>query len=415
MHSLLKGVVLIFGLALATCSPVPPVPLCPAETKEQAQQALAALSDFAVNLFKNVSAKDQDKNQVMSPLSIALALAMLENGADAHTRDQLKHALVGIGSSADALAAYFAIQKQLRVNDGKTQLTIANGLFQDKELRLKDSYVSSTHYCLETEVDNKNDFPNQLEQVRQKINHWVSQKTSEKIPELFKRGVLTEHDRMVLANAIYFKASWKNSFNKAMTKQNTFYRNGQEQDKQTVPFMHENAEHRHVSSNDLDALELAYEHPDLAMVVVLPKARDGLRNLEKRLTGKELRDIISRMEHRHVSVQLPKFNVRSPIDLKNILSKMGLDAMFTNQANFSRMSETPLRVDSAIHEAYIEVDENGTEGAAATGVSMEGRSMPLVPVDPTSFVADHPFLYAVVHKQTGALVFLGKVNSVESH
>jgi len=112
---------------------------------------------------------------------------------------------------------------------------------------------------------------------------------------------------------------------------------------------------------------------------------------------------------------MPKFTVRSPINLKNVLSKMGLDNIFSNQADFSRMSEEQLKVDSAIHEAYIDVNENGTEGAAATGIGMVGRMGHISPVDPTSFVADHPFLYAVVHKQTGAVVFLGKVNSVESH
>jgi serpin B len=407
MHSLFKGVVVIFGLAFATCSPVP---LCPAPTPEQARQAEAALTDFAVNLFRNISAKDEDKNQVLSPVSVALALALLEHGADAHTRDQLRNALVGFGSSVDVFTSYRSIQKHLRIDDEHTKLNIANGLFQDKDLKLKESYVTSTRDCLETQVDDKNDFANQLEQVRQKINKWVSQKTSDKIPELFKQGVLTEDDRMVLANAIYFKASWKNSF--SQTKQNTFYRNGQVQ--QVVTFMRAVGEHRHTESNDLTALELAYEHPDLAMVVVLPKARDGLRNLEQRLTGKELREIISRLEQRRVDVQLPRFTVRAPTDLKNILSKMGLDSIFSNQANFSRMSETPLKVDSAIHEAYIEVNEHGTEGAAATGVAIQGRSMPMAPVDPTSFVADHPFLYAVVHKQTNAIIFLGKVNSVES-
>jgi len=410
MHSLFKGVILIFGLALATCSPVP---LCPAATSEHQQQAQAALADFAVNLFKNVSAQDENKNQVMSPVSIALALAMLENGADAHTREQLKHALVGVSSSVDVLATYRAIQKQLRVHDEKTQLTVANGLFQDKDLKLKTSYVETTRDCLETEVDNHNDFAEHLEEARQNINKWVSQKTSEKIPELFKQGVLNEGDRMVLANAIYFKASWKSGFSKAQTKQSTFYRNGHDQ--QNVQFMHETSDHRHVSLDDLDAVELAYTHPDLAMVVVLPKARDGLRNLEKRLTGKELRDIISRLQHRQVQVQLPKFTVRTPTNLKNVLSKMGLDHMFGNQADFSRMSESQLKVDSAIHEAYIDVNENGTEGAAATGVAIVGRMGHLEPIDPTSFVADHPFLYAVVHKQTNAIVFLGKVNSVESH
>jgi len=409
MHSLFKGVILVLGLALATCAPTAK---CPQATREDAKQAEEALADFAVNLFKNITSKDEQKNEVMSPVSIALALALLENGADGKTRDELKRALIEHAGSSDVLAVYRALQQQLRIDDEKTKLNIANGLFQNKDLQLKEEYLSSTRDCYETEIDQV-DFKNQLEQTRQKVNQWVSKKTSQKIPELFKKGSLNQDDRMVLANAIYFRASWKQSFNKAQTKQQTFYKNGRDQDKQQVQFMHESSSHRHHESNDLAALELAYNHQDLAMVVVLPKQRDGLRDLEKRLTGKELRQIISQMQQRQVQVQLPKFAIRSQIDLKQTLSKMGLESIFSNSANFDRMSQQPLKVDNGIHEAYITVNENGTEAAAATGFSIKNRAMPIAPADPTPFVADHPFLYAVVHKQTGAIVFLGKVNSVE--
>jgi len=408
MNSLFKGIIVVLGLTLANCGPISVA--CPPATKEAAKKAEVALADFAVNLYKNVSAKDQDKNQIMSPVSIALALALLENGADGNTRDELKRVLIENGASADVLTTYRALEQQLRISDEKTKLTIANGLFQDKDLKLKQDYLTSTRDCYETEISQV-DFKNQLEQTRQKVNQWVSDKTSQKIPELFKQGSLNQGDRMVLANAVYFKASWKNSFSKTATKQDTFYKNGQ--DKQTVQYMHETSSHHISESDDLTALELAYSHQDLSMVVVLPKARDGLRNLEKRLTGKQLRDIISRMEQRQVKVQLPKFGVRSEINLKDTLSKMGLESMFSKSANFDRMSETKLEVDNGIHEAYININENGTEAAAATGFSMNTRSMPHATVEPVSFVADHPFLYAIVHKGTGAIVFLGKVNSVE--
>jgi len=115
-----------------------------------------------------------------------------------------------------------------------------------------------------------------------------------------------------------------------------------------------------------------------------------------------------------VQVQLPKFQVRSHVDLKNILSKLGLQSLFSQSADFGRMSETPLKIDSGVHEAYISVDENGTEGAAATGFAVENRALPMPPQEQATFKADHPFLYAVVHKQTGAIVFLGKVNSIDN-
>jgi len=228
--------------------------------------------------------------------------------------------------------------------------------------------------------------------------------------------LLNKVSNPILANAVYFKASWKKSFNKQQTRQDTFYRNGREEDKQTVAFMQETATLRHSSNRDLDVLELTYNNQDLAMYVLLPKSRDGVRDLERKLTGIELRDIITRLEQKQVKVQLPKFAVRSPIDLKNTLTKMGLETLFSNSADFSRMTEEPVKIGSAVHEAYLSVDENGTEGAAATGFGiMTKAAIVSLPEEETSFKADHPFLYAVVHKQTGAIVFLGKINTIEQH
>jgi len=289
-------------------------------------------------------------------------------------------------------------------------VSIANGLFQDKDLQLKDDFKALIKNCFKSEVDQV-DFNHQLEQTRQKVNQFIAQQTQEKIPELYKQGDLTTDDRLVLANAIYFKASWRTSFNKRSTKQDTFYRNGQ--DAQSVQFMQQSATLRHAEDQDVAALEMPYNDQDLSMIVVLPKSRDGMRDLERKLTGQQLRDIVSRLEEKQVQVQLPKFQVRSHVDLKQALSKVGLAPLFGQSADFSRMSETPLKVDSGVHEAYISVDENGTEGAAATGFAVQNRALPMLPPVAVSFKADHPFLYAVVHKQTGAIVFFGKVNSID--
>jgi len=410
MHSLYKGVILIFALSLAYA-----VPLCPAATQQQAQQAETALADFAVNLYKNISSQDQNKNQVMSPVSVALALAMLENGASGVTRQQLDDVLVGLGSTVDVLTAYRAIQKQLEIDDDKAKLSIANGLFQDKTLSLKDSYLGTTRDCLMAQVDNDNDFAHQLEPAREKINKWVSGKTSGKIPELFKPGTLSPATLMVLANAIYFKSSWRVSFNKTMTKHQVFYRNGQDKDTENVPFMVANDQYLHGSTDDADALQLPFQHPSLSLYVVLPKARDGLRDFEKKLSGAQLKSIISNLKLKQVNLQVPKFAIRSKIDLTAVLPKLGLANMFTNAADFSRMSDTPLKVDSAIHEGYINVNENGTEAAAATGISIVATSIHVQPSDPVPFVADHPFLYALLHKETGAIVFLGKLSDARAH
>jgi serpin B len=408
MNSLFKGFVIVLCLAFASCSPAP---RCPQPSREEAQKAQEALADFAVNLFKNVSSKDESKNQAISPLSIALGLALLESGAEGQTREEIKRALLETSATReDVLNVYVSLEQQLQIKKDKTQLTIANGLFQDKNLRLKDDFTSLIKNCFKSEVDQV-DFQDQLEQARQKVNRFVSQKTQQKIPELFKQGDLKQDDRIVLANAVYFKASWKQSFSKGQTRQDTFYRNGQDQ--QQVQFMQETVSLRHADSQDVSALEIPYDDQELSMVLVLPKQRDGMRQMEKKLTGQQLRDILSRLQQKQVQVQLPKFNVRSHVDLKTVLTRMGLESLFSRNADFSRMSETKITIDSGVHEAYISVDENGTEGAAATGFA--GKAMAsFEPAEPsTQFKADHPFLYAVVHKQTGAIVFLGKVNSID--
>jgi len=409
---LFKGLIVCYGLFLASCNPVS-FRTCPfigrTDPMDIAKDAQAALADFAVNLLKTVSTQDDNKNQVASPVSITLALSMLENGADGKTRQELDRLLLE-SDYADVLKVYQNLQDVLQLDSEKVKLSIANGLFKQQDLKLKDTYLQTTEQCLGAEVQDA-DFQNQLEQTRQKINKFVADKTENKIPELFKQGVLHEDDKMVLANALYLNASWKTSFNKAQTKPDVFYKNGQ--DKQTVQYMHVTSDYRHASLKDLDVLELAYSNPDLAMHVILPKQRDGLKDLETHLNGKELRDIISRVEQKRVQVQLPKFTIRSQIDLKDALTKLGLESIFGNDADFNRMSETPLKVSAAVHEAYIKINENGTEAAAATGFSINIQAMPIAPVDPTPFVADHPFLYAIVHKPTGAIVFLGKINSIE--
>jgi len=409
MHSLFKGVILICGLSLITCTPVP---LCPAATTEQAKQAEAALADFAVNLYKNISSQDQNKDQVLSPVSIALALAMLENGADSATRQQLDNVLVGLGATADVLTAYRAIQLQLAIDDDRAKLSIANGLFEDKTLILKDNYISTTRDCLQAQVDNTNDFAKQLDQTRKNINKWVSDKTMGKIYELYKPGALNKAARMVLANAIYFKSSWLHPFNGTQTKHQTFYKYGQEGSKENVPFMIANIDLMFGSTNDVDTLQLPFQHPDLAFYVILPKVRDGLQKFEQGLTGTQLRSLFSNLQAHSVTVQLPKFVIRTSIDLTDTLSKMGLASMFTNAADFSRMSDTPLKVDGAIHQGYINVNENGTEASAATAVSIAGATAYL---QPATFIADHPFLYTIVHRQTGAIVFLGKLTDAKAH
>jgi serpin B len=387
-----------------------PNPKCPSDSLEEAKKAQRSLANFAVNLYKNASAAVQDKNQIVSPISVALALAMLENGAGGNTEMELEKQLIDSQASDDVLGVYRALEKQLTIDQDKTKLQLANGLFYDKEAHLKQDYQQSTQDCLDAQVQVQ-DFKNQLEQTRQNINKFIADKTDNKIPELFKAGVLSPSEEVVLTSAIYLKSTWEKAFSKSDTKQGVFYRLGQQQDQQQVPFMNAEGQYRHVDDEKLQVVELKYEKADLSFNVILPKQRDGLKDVEAQLSGDQLRSLLSRLEAKKVKVQLPKYGVRSPSDLKSILGKMGLADLFGRQADLSRMSQDLIQLTQAVHEAYIKIDEDGTEAAAATGIGGVAAVMPL-PGDSIPFVADHPFLYAIVHNPTGAVVFIGKINEI---
>jgi len=342
----------------------------------------------------------------MSPVSVALALALLENGASGNTRNLIKNLLVQAGSNVEVLSVYRDLQTQLRINDEKSKLTIANGIFPDQALTLKADYLSTTKDCYDTEVQ-KFDFK-QLEPTRQSINEWVSNKTNAKIPELFKPGVLTPDTVMVLANAVYFKGAWQNAFQATNTAPQTFHK--LTRDTQTVPFMRTSGNFKFANSSDVQVLELSYTHPELAMYIFLPNAVDGLQQVEQTLSSQKFKTLISSVQSQQMKIEMPKFVIRLPTDLKDVLSNMGLGVMFSDGAEFGRMSDVALKVSKAVHEAYIDVNENGTEAAAATGFSMVPRSG--VPPG-LKIVVDHPFLYTIVHKKTSAILFLGRVNFIE--
>jgi len=416
MHSLFKGVFAFIALvALVSCSPAPN-PKCQRDTVEEARKTEQALADFAINLYKNISSQqqreEQDKNQIISPVSVALALALLENGADGQIRKQLQQQLTENGATDEVLSVYRALEKNLDIHDQNTRLQIANSIFHDKQVQLKQDYQQSTQECLEAKVQEE-DFKSQLEQARQQINKYISDKTQNKIPELFKRDALKQDTQIVLANAVYMKAAWQRAFSKQQTKQGKFYRRGQQQDPQDVPFMQAEGEYRHSQDDKLQVVQLNYEKAQLSMYVLLPKQRDGLKDLEQRLTGDRLREIQRNLQNRKVQIQLPRFSTRSPQDLTKALSKMGLSNLFTSQADLSRLSDQKLKVSEIIHEAYINVDENGTEAAAATGVAIE-KTNAIINEDPAQFIADHPFLYTIVHNPTGAVIFIGKVNEIKT-
>ena len=246
-------------------------------------------------------------------------------------------------------------------------------------------------------------------QTRQTINNWVEKQTQNKIKDLIAKGDLTRASRLVLTNAIYFKSKWAQNFAKEATRDETFHLDAA--GTAPVPMMHQEQRLNYTESQDLAAVELPYMYGQLSMIVLLPKKFDGLRELETSLSTENLGRWFAAMNPKKVALSLPKFRFDSAFSLGDTLKAMGMvDALTKGTANFSGMaSAEELYIGKVIHKAYVDVNEEGTEAAAATAVEMIGASAAPIPVENVVFRADHPFLFLIRHNASGAILFVGRV------
>jgi serpin B len=241
------------------------------------------------------------------------------------------------------------------------------------------------------------------EMARRKINLWVEENTQKMITEVIPPGFLDALTSLVLVNAIYFKGNWKCQFDRSLTRGAPFWVKPDEQIQ--VAMMNQKRRFRYAESAVLQVLELPYSGNDLSMTVLLPKATDGLTKLEEALTVKNLDRWTRDLREMEVDVSLPGFEVTLPFRLDDTLKAMGMMDAFSSKADFSGIGEKPLFISACLHKAFIAVNEEGTEAAAATTtVTARGLS----PLPPT-FRADHPFVYLIRESSTGSILFLGRV------
>ena len=249
------------------------------------------------------------------------------------------------------------------------------------------------------------DFVNQAEEARESINRWVEEKTNNKIEDLIKDGVLTPLTRLVLTNAVYFKGFWKDQFNKAFTNPRNFKVSKTRMVE--VKMMGNTDRYLHGRNEELSCqlLKLLYKGEKMAMVILLPDEIDGLFTLENQVNEEHIRKCDEMMSSRKIEVRLPNFKLDCQLSLKEILSKLGVRDLFDiNSADLSGMTDTSeLYVSQAVHQAFVDVDEEGTETAAATGVVAAYRSRP------QEFLVDHPFPFVIQHCESGAILFQGRV------
>lgn len=375
--------------------------------------ALASLTEsnnrFAADLYGQL-AKSQTASFAASPISISLALSMAYAGASGETSAQMKQTL---GFSLDSDATHRAFGTLLRswAPKAKSQyeLTVANRLFGSKAIAFEPAYLEVTkdHYQAPLE---QLDFKGAAEKSREHINAWVAETTKKKITNLIPEGAIGADTLLVLANAIYFNGTWSEKFEKDATIDKPFFAPTGEV---KAPTMHMEDHFQYGEADDNKLLTLYYRGGPMAMTIVLPDAKDGLAKTEQAIAADKLGSWTEGMRRANVSIALPKFKISgASISLKDTLTAMGMGLAFDEQrASFRGMAaggEPNLFIGDVFHKAFVDVHEEGTEAAAATGAVMYPTSA-MLPSEPKPFIADHPFVFFIRDAQKGTILFMGRV------
>ena len=357
---------------------------------------------FALDIYGQL--RTQPGNLFFSPYSISTALAMTQAGARGDTAAEMAKVLHLPAPAKEAHAAFAQLQGQVNAvqGKGKVRLTVGNALFPHENYKFKPEYIRlvTDQYAAGVEPL---DYLQDTEGARTHINQWVEKRTNDKIKNLIKPGMLDPLTRMVLVNAIHFKGDWSSQFKPRFTREQPFHVTAGKRVK--TPMMYQTTQARLAQTADLQMLELPYTGNDVSMCILLPRKVDGLAALEAKLDAKLLGQLTAQARQMKVRVTLPKFKMTSEFRLRNVLEKLGMKLAFSRNADFSGMDGTRnLYVYDVVHKAFVDVNEEGTEAAAATGVIINTRSAPILP----NFRADRPFLFLIRDKTTGSILFLGR-------
>ena len=394
----------VVGLFLFPYSPdSPPTADDTGSTQQGVQAVVDANNQFALEFYNELN-KNEQGNIFYSPYSISAALAMTYEGAKGNTADEMKE-VFHFPENNILRPNSAAIYNEINKKDKDYELKTGNALWVQQDYDFLDDYLNTVETYYGGKAANL-DFKQETEKSRQTINTFIEEQTNNKIKDLISQGVLSPMTRLVLTNAIYFKGTWKWEFDKSDTREQDFKITPDNIIKTPMMFMDpDKARFNYADMGTLQILELPYKGGDVSMLILLPT--ENLESIEPNLTIEKLKDWKSQMQETKLgSIYLPKFEFDSKYSLNENLKALGMPTAFSSSADFSGMTEEEkLFISEVIHQAYVKVDEKGTEAAAATAVVMMASS-----AGPRSiFKADHPFIFIIQEKQTGNILFLGKV------
>ena len=372
-------------------------------TPQGIQEVVNANNKFTFDLYSELK-KSESGNIFYSPYSIFAALAMTYEGAKGQTADEMK-SVFHFPEISTLRPSFAAIYNDINEGTKDYELRTGNALWVQQNYPLLEDYTSRVEKYYGGKTANL-DFARETEKSRQTINSFIEEQTNNKIKDLIPQGVLDVMTRLVLTNAIYFKGIWEWEFDKSDTREQDFKITPTNVVKTPMMYMKpEKAKFNYADIGDLQILELPYKGEKISMLVLLPK--ENLDSIEPSLTAEKLEEWKSQMKETKLdAIYLPKFELDTKYTLNENLKALGMPTAFSGSADFSGMDGSlMLYISDVIHQAYVKVNEKGTEAAAATAVVMNMKGM----MPSNIFRADHPFIFLIQEKDTGNILFLGKV------
>ena len=357
-------------------------------------------NNFALNLFSEMKGVGSN---VVSPMSVTYLMAMLANGAEASTREEIMDAIGAKDFDLDEMNAFYAyLMRRAKTADKQTTLNIANYIALNKEFKLKKKFASTIADSYQGAVESL-DFTNP--ESTKRINGWCSEHTNNMIPTIIDQ--VEPSAVAYILNAIYFNGTWTDKFDKNNTKKEQF--NGYTRDIMYVDMMHRNAKYYYTSNDVYSAVTLPYGSGAYSMTVILPNEGKFITDLTKTLNADTIASLRRNMEECLVDLKLPRFTTEMKLPLKGIVAKLGAPSMFdATRADFSSFANGNVYVSEMLQKAKIEVSEEGTKAAAVTMGMVKLTSMR--PQEPrrVDFHCDRPFVYMIQDNYTGAILFMGQ-------
>ena len=391
-----------------TVKPPVKIELTPTEVKLTGDS-----KNFTMELFSSVyelnTANPNMENIVLSPMSLQMALAMVWNGADSETKTAIQKAMGMKDYSKEDVNNYFKkIREAFIETDPTTKLAIANSIWYRENLSVLPDFINLNRVYYNAAIE-KVDFTSQ--QTLDRINNWCSDNTNGLITKMLNE--IPADAAMYLLNALYFKGMWSDTygFDKSITVDMPF--NKESGDIASVKMMKQNNRLPYYKDKYLSMTSLPYGNGAFSMVLVLPENSVSLDELRKKLTEPGYwENCVKTLYTRDVDLFLPRFKIEYEIELDKTLEQLGMGIAYSNLADFSKISSTPLSISKVKQKTFLEVNEEGTEAAAVTSIEMNFTSTGEVN-PPAIFCADRPFLFAIQENSSGSILFMGKIGSPE--